>query len=40
MIDDRMAIQTSWEARKVAVEPFHCARPPGSSAGLECRRLR
>jgi hypothetical protein len=39
MIDDRMAIQASWEAARVAVEPFHCARPPGSSSRLECRRL-
>lgn len=40
MVDDRMAIQTSWQSAKVAVEPFHCARPPGTSSGLECRRLR
>jgi hypothetical protein len=39
MVDDRMAIQVSWESQKVAVEPFHCARPPASSDGLECRRL-
>jgi cell wall-associated NlpC family hydrolase len=40
MVDDRMAIQVSWTARKVAVEPFVCARPSGSEAGLERRRLR
>lgn len=39
MVDDRMAIQVSWEARKVAVEPFACARTPGSSSGIERRRL-
>ena len=39
MVDDRMAIQVSWEARKVAVEPFACAQAPGSSAGIERRRL-
>ena len=30
MVDDRMAIQVSWEAQKVAVEPFRCAQPRGS----------
>jgi DNA-binding MarR family transcriptional regulator len=39
MVDDRMAIQVSWQARKVAVEPFACAVPQGSVAGLERRRL-
>ena len=39
MVDDRMAIQMSWEARKVAVEPFTCARPRGSESGIERRRL-
>lgn len=39
MIDDRMAIQVSWESRKVAVEPFGRARAPGSSSGIERRRL-
>jgi hypothetical protein len=39
MVDDRMAIQMSWEARKVTVEPFACARPPESEARLERRRL-
>jgi cell wall-associated NlpC family hydrolase len=39
MVDDRMAIQVSWEAQKVAVEPFRCAVPPGSAAGLERRRI-
>lgn len=39
MVDDRMAIQVSHEARKVAVEPFSCARPAGSASGLERRRL-
>ncbi len=39
MVDDRMAIQVSREARKVAVEPFTCARAPGSKAGIERRRL-
>jgi cell wall-associated NlpC family hydrolase len=39
MVDDRMAIQVSWEAQKVAVEPFACARAPGSEAGIERRRL-
>jgi cell wall-associated NlpC family hydrolase len=39
MVDDRMAIQMSWEAQKVAIEPFTCARPPGSGSGIERRRL-
>ncbi len=39
MVDDRMAIQVSWEGRKVAVEPFTCARAPGSDSGIERRRL-
>lgn len=39
MVDDRMAIQVSREARKVAVEPFACARAPGSEARIERRRL-
>ena len=39
MVDDRMAIQMSWDARKVAVEPFTCAQAPGSEAGIERRRL-
>lgn len=39
MVDDRMAIQVSWEAQKVAVEPFRCAVPEGSGARLERRRL-
>jgi hypothetical protein len=39
MVDDRMAIQVSLEAKKVTVEPFTCAVPCGSSAGLERRRL-
>ena len=39
MVDDRMAIQVSWQAQKVAIEPFACARAPGSSAGIERRRL-
>lgn len=39
MVDDRMAIQVSWEARKVAVEPFTCAQAPGSGSGIERRRL-
>jgi cell wall-associated NlpC family hydrolase len=39
MVDDRMAIQVSFEARKVAVEPFGCARPGGSAAAIERRRL-
>jgi hypothetical protein len=39
MIDDMMAIQVSWESRKVAVEPFRCAQAPGSASKLERRRL-
>ena len=39
MVDDRMAIQVSHEALKVTVEPFTCARAPGSDAGIEKRRL-
>ena len=39
MVDDRMAIQVSHEALKVAVEPFACARAPGSGSGIERRRL-
>jgi cell wall-associated NlpC family hydrolase len=39
MVDDRMAIQVSWESQKVAVEPFRCAQPAGSEAGIERRRL-
>jgi hypothetical protein len=39
MVDDRMAIQVSHEALKVAVEPFNCAQAPGSTAGIERRRL-
>jgi len=39
MVDDRMAIQVSWEGRKVAVEPFACARAPGSESAIERRRL-
>jgi hypothetical protein len=39
MVDDRMAVQVSWQARKVAVEPFRCAIPEGSGAKLERRRL-
>ncbi|MFL6863923.1 MAG: C40 family peptidase [Allosphingosinicella sp.] len=39
MVDDRMAIQVSLTAQKVAVEPFSCARPAGSAEGLERRRL-
>jgi cell wall-associated NlpC family hydrolase len=39
MVDDRMAIQVSHEALKVTVEPFACARAPGSGAGIERRRL-
>jgi hypothetical protein len=38
MVDDRMAIQVSHEALKVAVEPFACARAPGGGA-IERRRL-
>lgn len=39
MVDDRLAIQMSHEALKVAVEPFTCARAPGSAADIERRRL-
>lgn len=39
MVDDRMAIQVSFEAQKVAVEPFSCARVTGSEGTLERRRL-
>jgi hypothetical protein len=39
MVDDRMAVQMSWQAQKVAVEPFRCAIPEGSGAPLERRRL-
>jgi len=39
MVDDRMAIQVSWQAQRVAVEPFRCAVPEGSGAPLERRRL-
>jgi hypothetical protein len=39
MVDDRMAIQVSHEALKVTVEPFTCARAPGSDARIERRRL-
>jgi hypothetical protein len=39
MVDDRMAIQVSHQAQKVAVEPFHCAHPSGTSGGIERRRL-
>ena len=39
MVDDRMAIQVGWESQKVAVEPFACARKPGSEAVIERRRL-
>lgn len=39
MVDDRMAIQVSHSAQKVAVEPFSCARAPGSGAAIERRRL-
>lgn len=39
MVDDRMAIQMSFEARKVAVEPFTCAQPCGSVSPIERRRL-
>jgi NlpC/P60 family protein/dipeptidyl peptidase-like protein len=38
MVDDRLAIQVSHEAGKVAVEPFTCARAPGSKARIERRR--
>ncbi|HEY0113408.1 MAG TPA: NlpC/P60 family protein [Allosphingosinicella sp.] len=39
MVDDRMAIQVSWASRRVAVEPFDCARPTGSESAIERRRL-
>jgi hypothetical protein len=39
MVDDRMAIQVSWEARKVAIEPFASAQAPGTDSGIERRRL-
>lgn len=39
MVDDRMAIQMSFAAHKVAVEPFSCARPDGSASAIERRRL-
>jgi cell wall-associated NlpC family hydrolase len=39
MVDDRMAIQVSHEALKVAVEPFACAQAPGSGSAIERRRL-
>jgi cell wall-associated NlpC family hydrolase len=39
MVDDRMAIQMSFAAQKVAVEPFTCAQAPGSTSGIERRRL-
>jgi cell wall-associated NlpC family hydrolase len=39
MVDDRMAIQMSFEALRVAVEPFTCARPGDSSSKIERRRL-
>jgi cell wall-associated NlpC family hydrolase len=39
MVDDRMAIQVSRESRKVAIEPFTCAKAPGSKSGIERRRL-
>ena len=39
MVDDQMAIQVSLESKKVAVEPFRCARPDGSIEGLERCRL-
>ena len=39
MVDDRMAIQMSWTSKKVAVEPFTCARPDGSQSAIERRRL-
>jgi hypothetical protein len=39
MVDDRMAIQVSHQAQKVAVEPFHCAQACGSSGPIERRRL-
>lgn len=39
MVDDRMAIQMSFDTQRVAVEPFACARPDGSGSPLERRRL-
>jgi len=39
MVDDRMAIQVSHVALRVAIEPFTCARALGSEAGIERRRL-
>lgn len=39
MVDDRMAIQVSFAAQKVAVEPFDCAQAPGSTSPIERRRL-
>lgn len=39
MVDDRMAIQMSFAAQRVAVEPFTCARPGGSDSPIERRRL-
>jgi hypothetical protein len=39
MVDEHMAIQVSWEAQKVTVEPFACARGPGSESPIERRRL-
>ncbi|HEX8467632.1 MAG TPA: NlpC/P60 family protein [Allosphingosinicella sp.] len=39
MVDDRMAIQVSHGALKVAVEPLACARASGSETGIERRRL-
>ena len=39
MVDDRMAIQVSHAAQRVAVEPFTCAAAPGSSGDIERRRL-
>jgi hypothetical protein len=39
MVDDRMAIQVSHLAQKVAVEPLHCAQAAGSGGGIERRRI-
>jgi cell wall-associated NlpC family hydrolase len=39
MVDDRMAIQMSFETQKVAVEPFTCGQGPGSTSPIERRRL-
>jgi hypothetical protein len=39
MVDDRMAIQVSFEAKRVAVEPFTCASPTGTETAIERRRL-